>query len=253
MFRGLIGPYGGTPESESKRPTRLTLKSILTIFIMLLLLLLAWAIVGNFIGPTIVIITSLLQRRKPKLGQDFASGYKFVVEFLYFTGLILTLYAIFIGGLPIEWQRKNDELIVSFGFVVEEIKIDTEVGEGRLWFMSDEWSTSVIDEGVSELTEGQLVLRQEIAGKSWHFPIWLDTFRWIVVLTIVVAELLCIVLLARQITETLLPSLPNSVRANPGLLARLFPFLTIKYEKEDNDDDDDDDVMPGSGEEAPWR
>jgi len=86
---------------------------------------------------------------------------------------------------------------------------------------------------------------------SFTLPLWANDYRWIVVAASIFSIFVCIVIIVRATTEIIFPSLPNSVRAKPGFLARIFPFLNIKYRQEE--DEEDEGAMPVSSGTAPKR
>lgn len=200
---GLIGPYGGTKESEFRRPITMTVAAIGVLTVMLLLLVGAVLLCGQFIGPVVLLITSLLSRNqqpRPAMQAKVLNG-------AYWAGAALTVITLYLGGFPVGY----------------------EVGEGRLWVLVAGWA-------------------------SFSLPLWVDTFRWLVVVVACGAEVALGLLLARLLTEILFPSLPNSVRAVQGTLNGIVPFMRIKnFDSDDDDISIDDGVFPESVDAAPLR
>lgn len=111
FLTNMFGPYGGTKESEFLRPLRMGMAAIVIAAVMLLLLIAAAMLCGEFVGPVIVLVTSLLQRRRNNVPLMQTK----IFEYVYWIGAFVTVATIYLGGFPIGW----------------------EVGDGKLWMWID--------------------------------------------------------------------------------------------------------------------
>jgi len=263
MFRGmggLIGPYGGTKESEYKRPMIMALTAIAILFLMLLGLVPTFLLAGDFLAPVLLIAVTLLSRQKAPVTEDEKVAKRYAAReralyYAYWACVVATLFTVYIGGFPIKWQATTDRLLISWQGDIEEWQ--GEVADNKLWLATNDWGIGIdvpadlyreIESGKTELW-----LRHD-SSIEFSLPLWADTFRWLIVLTLVIAECVGVLLVARLLTEVLFPSLPNSVRARPGFLGRIFPWMTIKNAiPTDEELAEDESALPLTGDEAPWR
>lgn len=254
FWPGLIGPYGGTKESEFWRPVKMTIACVVIFIVMLLVLIGIVLLAGDFTGPMLLIPAVLLAIAKQPVGKERTPQQRAAITVLLWFAIAITLFTIYIGGVPIRYSKDGQHLVVNWNtrlvgeWAVNGTRLTVEGGE--LWLLTDEYSIGL---GPTEAVGDVVLVAKTPQGKGWKLPIWVESGRWIVVLTGVGAECLGTILLARLITEILFPALPNSVRAKPGLLARIFPFMKIKnVEYADEQSDELGSVEPEGGESAPW-
>ena len=100
-----IGPYGGTKESESRRPILQAIDAIWIVFIMLLIMLALLIMVGDYLGPVLLFVVTLIERWPRMPGQEMDKAKKIILNGLYCTGIALTLLVVYIGGSPVTYYR----------------------------------------------------------------------------------------------------------------------------------------------------
>ena len=205
FMNGLIGPYGGTTKSELWRPVLMAFIAIGIAALMLMLLALTLLLCGEWVGPVLLAIITLLERWPHAPGREFKPTMQQLLDWGYWIALAITIYTVTVG-FPISWY----------------------LGDDRLWLVFPRYST------------------------SYAVPLWLDQARWLMVVLSVVAVGILALLESRLLTEILFPALANSVRAQPGLLSRLFPFLKIRYNAAEEEPTIEDSIIPEVGQSAPW-
>jgi hypothetical protein len=255
IWPGLIGPYGGTKESEFWRPVKMAIACVFVIVIMLLVMLIVLALAGDFTGPVLLIGAVLLTIAPQQLGKERTPVQKMAITVFLWASIGITLFTIYLGGMPIRYYKQGERLVVSWQessveeWYIEDVRIIVEGGE--FWLLTDEYSLGL---GPTNAPESSFALvAQPQRRDGWRMPLWLEAGRWMFVIVGVCIQCLGTILLARLITEMLFPSLPNSIRAKPGLLARIFPFMKIKnVEYAEDEPDDYGSVEPEGGESAPW-
>jgi len=98
-----IGPYGGSKESETKRPIVQAFTAIAIVFIMMLILLVLLLMVGDYLGPVMLIIVTFIERWPRMPGQEMNKVNKTILNALYAVAVGLTVLVVYIGGSPITY------------------------------------------------------------------------------------------------------------------------------------------------------
>jgi len=255
FWPGLIGPYGGTKESEFWRPVKMTIACVVIFIVMLLVLIGIVLLAGDFTGPMLLIPAVLLAIAKQPVGKERTPQQRAAITVLLWFAIAITLFTIYIGGVPIRYSKDGPNLVINWQtrevseWAIPGTRLTVEPN-GELWLLTDEYSIGL---GPTEAIGDVVLVAQTPQGNGWTLPLWMESGRWLLVLSGVGAECLGAILLARLVTEILFPALPNSVRAKPGLLARIFPFMRIKnVEYSEEQSDELGSVEPGGGDEAPW-
>lgn len=253
FWPGLIGPYGGTKESEFWRPVKMSIACLVIFTTMLLTLVLILVLASDFVGPALLIAAVLLATAKQDVGKERPPMQKVAIKVLLWFSIAVTLFTIYIGGVPLSYRTDEGKLVV-YSKNDTESSVRVEIEQGYIWITTAEygaWAELKSDYpadwpvGPFYSAENQKVLIR--------LPLWVESVRWMLVAVGVGWICLATILLARLITEILFPALPNSVRAKPGLLARIFPFMKIRnVEYTDEEPNELGSVEPGGGEEAPW-
>lgn len=256
---GLIGPYGGTAESEHRRPVLMALTAIGVLAAMLLGLVPLALACGDFLGPVLLIVTNALrQQPTPPTATPASLTRRRVIAGAYYAAVVITLFTIYIGGMPLRWEVNGDRLLVGWKEQPRDLQVTWEQdAEGVLWLAFPSGSTALRTGIPAEFGGGyELWVRPVNARGQFTLPLWVDTFRWLLVALLAGAELVGLLLVTRLLTEVLFPTLPNSVRAKPGLLGRLFPFMRIRNENGQPapaDPADPESALPTEAERAPRR